>query len=137
MRYTTQHLCNLFKISHQTVKNYATEFADHLSPTATPGPNRQRYFTDDDLTVIALIVEMKGAGGLYEDIHAALRNGQRGVMPDGSLVSADPGMALVLRQQIDQLTARIRELELDNARKDGQIELLKEMLADAQRRLES
>jgi hypothetical protein len=42
MIYTTQHICGMFKVSHQTVKNWTRKFFAYLSPSATPEQNRQR-----------------------------------------------------------------------------------------------
>ncbi len=131
--YTTGHLTTLFNVSHQTIKNYCKEFAAYLSPTATPPANRQRQFTDDDLAVLSLVVELKTAGATFEDIHAALGAGQRGLTPDtAALTLNEPVMLIALRQQVTDLTLQISALQADNQKKDGKIELLTQMLADAQ-----
>lgn len=65
-----------------TVRNWAIEFAQYLSPTANPGEGKQRTFTVEDLRVIAIIAEYKRNGATYEDIHAALKVGVRGEAPD-------------------------------------------------------
>lgn len=137
MKYTTQHVSNLFNIVNQTVRNYAAEFSHYLSPSARPGANRQRQFTDDDLAVFALIVEMKNNGAIYEDIHAALANGQRGQIPEPNAITPTNAnvMLLALREQVTTLVNEVKRLELENAAKDGQIALLKEQLADANREI--
>ncbi len=136
MKYTTRHLQTFFGISHQTAKNYAAEFAAYLSPSATPEPNRQRHFTDEDLTVLALVVEMKRSGAVFEDIHAALRAGQRGDLPQDTAMIPAPGAAmLLLQEKVMALSQRISDLERETAMKDGQIALLKEQLADANREI--
>jgi len=35
------------------VRQWSIEFAEHLSPTANPGRNRTRNYTEDDLAVFA------------------------------------------------------------------------------------
>ncbi|MBL8165402.1 MAG: MerR family transcriptional regulator [Anaerolineae bacterium] len=138
MPYTTQQVSGFFSLSHQTIKNYAAEFAAYLSPTATPGHNRQRQFTEDDLTVLALVVEMKRSGARYDDIHASLGAGQRGEMPGTTHTTdlAPAGTTRALLAEIKTLNERIRELEQQSAHKDGQIAVLKELLRDALGRLE-
>jgi DNA-binding transcriptional MerR regulator len=74
-------IARLFRVSGQTVRQWSIEFAEHLSPTANPGRNRTRNYTEDDLAVFALIAEMKARGRVYHDIHTALSIGQRGEIP--------------------------------------------------------
>lgn len=131
--YTTSHLTNLFNVSHQTVKNWCKEFADYLSPTATPPANRQRQFTDDDLMVLALVAELKGAGATFEDIHAALAVGQRGDLPDTmAITTTEPALLITLRQRVTALETDLAALRAANQQQTGQIDLLKQMLAEAQ-----
>lgn len=106
--YSAIQVATLFNSARETVRKWAVEFERELSPTANPGDGRQRIFTDNDLEVIALIVEMKGQGKLYSDIHAALANGQRGQPPPGAvaIVPTTP-------PRTSALQARISSLETD------------------------
>lgn len=142
MRYTTQQIADLFAVSHQTVKNYCAEFAAYLSPTATPEKGQQRQFTDDDVAVLALVVEMKKAGAVFESIHHALGMGQRGDVPDAALIpiegdgaGAGGAALLVMRQQVIDLQTALAEKERELAGRDAQIALLREMLNEAQRQV--
>lgn len=131
--HSTQDLCDLFGLSHQTVKNYTREFAAYLSPTATPSAGRTRQFTEADLQVFSLIVEMKGSGSTYEDIHLSLSSGQRGDIPQSEPQSS----ALTLRVQslqaaLTNLEQQLQVERLEKAQLVGQVKLLREMLAEAQ-----
>ena len=105
MIYTTQHICGMFKVSHQTVKNWAKEFAVYLSPTATPEHNRQRVFTEDDIRVFALVHNYRNTGKVFEDAHLALQSGQRGEVPPtaGELVPTTPPAFMALQEKINSL----------------------------------
>lgn len=137
MKYTTQHIQALFNVSHQTVKNWVAEFATYLSPSATPESGRARQFTEEDLRVLALVSEMKTRSATYEDIHAALQTGQRGTLPDSFTTALAPTPSIVsaladMREQMTLLNETIQNLQLSISRKDGQIDLLKEQLKEAQ-----
>lgn len=106
--YSTIQVATLFNSARETVRKWAVEFERELSPTANPGDGRQRIFTDDDLSKIALIVEMKGQGKLYADIHAALANGQRGQPPPGAV-----GIVPSVPPRTSALQTRISQLETD------------------------
>ncbi len=110
--YTTGHLQNLFGWHYETVRRYCKEFADWLSPTATPPPNDHRKFTYDDLKVFALIAEMKKERKTYKDIKLVLRTDQRGVLPE---LSEDEIKVIHMSRQGAQIYARmqgrIEELE--------------------------
>ncbi len=100
----------LFEVSSETVRNYVKEFATYLSPTANPGKGSHRLFTPDDLAVFALIVDMKrNQGRPFEEIHAALVNGQRGELPD--LTRADIIAIDFSRRGLDAIEILRNELE--------------------------
>lgn len=134
MNYTTTEVATLFDIAGQTVRKYATEFADYLSPTANPEKGRARQFTDDDLEVYALIVDLKAQNRLYEDIHIALQRGERG---DPPLILPSPNGLSPQEQQLAVANARIRDLEAALHRKEGVEEELRRQLAEAQQQLEA
>src|SRR5258707_2207167 len=98
--YTTSDVTQWLSISRQTVLTWVREFEAYLSPTASPDERRARQFTDADLRVFALVSERKKQGLLFADIHAALKAGQRGELPDLSraLVPADRGRLAQLQK---------------------------------------
>jgi DNA-binding transcriptional MerR regulator len=120
--YTTGHLQNLFGWHYETVRRYCKEFADWLSPTATPPPNDHRKFTYDDLKVFALIAEMKQGRKTYTDIKLALGTGQRGTLPE---LSEDEIKVIHMTRQGVQIFARMQ----------GRIEELETALKAEQRKI--
>lgn len=60
-----------------TIRNYAGEFSEFLSPAATPGPGKPRQFDEDDLAVLSTVAVLRGQLASPEAIVAALRAGQR------------------------------------------------------------
>jgi DNA-binding transcriptional MerR regulator len=116
--YTTQQLFNVFQVSHQTIKNWCAEFADYLSPTATPQAKHRRLFTEDDLRVFDLVKQLKGEGKRYEDIKAALGAGMRGGVPEMPT-------AIVPARQNGQLTAALQHIKLLQAELDVEREMRK------------
>lgn len=141
MKYTTQHAQALFNVSHTTIKNWTAEFSDYLSPLATPESRKARQFTEEDLKVLALVAELKAnRAASFEDIHFALRSGQRGTLPDSISTTLAPTSTLV--SGITQLQAVINDLnqqiEVERAEKfmaKGQVELLEKQLETAQEKI--
>ena len=81
----TAEVAAYYKRTEQTIRAWAREFSDYLSPTANPGGGKGRNYTVEDLQVIALIAEMKDSNATYEEIHASLAAGQRGDPPNMSV----------------------------------------------------
>jgi len=132
--YTASQVAQVFKTARETIRNWAIEFENELSPSANPGDKRQRSFTDSDLEIIALISEMKGQGKLYADIHAALVNGQRGHVPDdvSAIVPADTPRPTQLQARVNFLEAQLQAVMESSQRDKAQIDLLTRQLAEAQ-----
>ena len=114
--YTTSGAAKLFQVTDQTVKNWAREFASHLSPTAQPGDGKRRTFTTDDLSVFALVHSYGAKGMNYEDAQAALIAGQRGSIPGGvselATVAAPPALLERLREEERAVTEHLVEVLL-------------------------
>lgn len=123
----------LFGISSETVRSWTEEFAEYLSPTATPGTGKHRVFTDEDLRVFAYISSARSAGMDTIEIHVGLKAGLRGDVPAALDTRAmDIGVNLQLsiaRKQIDDLQ---QALELSQNRES---ELLHKLIR-AETRLE-
>lgn len=131
--YKTQDLCDLFQVSHQTVKVWAKEFSAYLSPTALPPAGKTRLFTEDDAQVLALIHQFREQGYHFADIHPALQAGQRGEIPTPTLSDKSamipPQMVIRLRDEIDMLRAQLTTSNKSKDEAEGQVRLLKEQLA--------
>ena len=121
---TALETVTLFGISREAVRKYCLEFDLYLSPIARPQKGRQRMFTTDDLEIIACIVELKGQGKLFTDIHAALANGMRGSVPElPSTITPTPNAQLALQTRLVELETENRLLTKQNA--ELQIEIRK------------
>ncbi len=79
--HTPGEIAELFGVDPQTLRNWCREFLKELSVHANPGTGNHRRFDSHDLSIIALIAQMRKDGLTYEDIHASLSNGQRGEVP--------------------------------------------------------
>jgi DNA-binding transcriptional MerR regulator len=123
--YEPKHIEAAFRISSATVRNWSSEFERHLSPTARPGKNRHRTYTDDDLKVFALVSQMKNEGSTFADIHASLDAGQRGELPDMDTNT------LALRYADKALIAQVDLLQRDLAEIRTERDTLREQLATA------
>lgn len=132
--YTALQASTAFKIARETIRKWCMEFADYLSPTANPGKNRDRFFNDDDMKVLALISDMKATGRTYADIHAALGAGQRGQVPELKPIprTNERTQLLVMEKEVDDLRASLSEALEEGQRQAGQIELLQQQLKDAE-----
>lgn len=75
--YTVSQVAKYLDTSGTTIRNYAAEFAEFLSPTATPPAGEPRQFSDDDLAVLSTVFVMRGQLATPAAIVAALRDGQR------------------------------------------------------------
>lgn len=80
--YKTRHIQKYFDISYETVRTWAEEFKEYLSPLANPGEGRHRVFSEDDLRVFSLVSNMKETGSTFSDIHVTLKTGERGRLPE-------------------------------------------------------
>lgn len=78
---TVSTLVELFGISKHTARTWAQEFAPYLSAGAAPPRGERRRFSEDDLTVFALVAYLRGQNASYADIHDALAAGDRMNVP--------------------------------------------------------
>jgi DNA-binding transcriptional MerR regulator len=122
----SKQVADIFGFAESTVRNWSEEFAEYLSPTATPGNRKKRDFMPEDLAVFALVSELKQKKATYEDIHIALKMGQRGTPPEISedrlkLISANEGekranLEIVsLQRHIVDLTQMLRAARAEAA----------------------
>lgn len=142
MLYSSRHVAALFNVSRETIRTWATEFARHLSISATPTAGKHRNFDENDLAVFSLIAEMKNHKAVFEEIHLALDNGQLGIAPitdAREMVASDNRQQLAaLERQIVHLNAdreklldRLKPVEDDNIRLRALLERSDAQLAEA------
>lgn len=62
-------------VDRDTVKTWATEFAEHLSLTANPPKGKERQFGEADLRVLALVSDFWEDDPDLQNIHAMLNSG--------------------------------------------------------------
>ncbi|MEL6524079.1 MAG: MerR family transcriptional regulator [Chloroflexota bacterium] len=149
--YKVGDLAELFDVSRETIRRWASEFEVFLSTNANPDTGLTRYFTVDDVEVFSLVNEVKDSGGTYDDAHLRLRNGERGSFPQKPLDRDEQTMVLSqmnqqlkkVTQERDQLQRRVGELEdellaskEEIARLKGRAELSDDKLPEAQKRIE-
>jgi DNA-binding transcriptional MerR regulator len=115
MIYTPSDLIKHFNRSKETIREWSNEFAEYLSPSARPTrKGGHRLYTDEDFRVLGLVADMKGRGIIFDEIHLALKNGQRGELPD-----SDTSLMTVPQQQIAMMQVRLLELEDEVERLQG------------------
>ncbi len=160
--YTTKHAQIIFRVaSSQTIRNWAKEFEEYLSPTATPEKGGTRLFTKEDMEVFALISDLSSQNTSFVEIHAALKSGQRGKAPNinpddlDGLAAGEIEMQLSteldetrtlankLQAELDTLKEQFQPIKEENIRlqtqiedKDLRINELNQQLKDAQARVE-
>jgi DNA-binding transcriptional MerR regulator len=143
MEYTSGDLIQRFNVTNETIRSWAAEFRDDLSPGANPPEEgKHRRFTFDDLEVLTLVYEMREKKSSWEAIHAALDAGQRGI-PATDLASLIPmenvreteRLYKVIEKQRDEIAILKATLNSVNTRADraeGAQDTLKQQLAEAQ-----
>jgi len=108
----TKELAEIFQVAEPTIRTWSGEFEQFLSPDANPGEGRTRYYSEEDVRVLALVAEMKGQGKQVEDIAASLSIGKRGDVE--SAVQAAQQRPQSLDQAIvyiEQLVSRVESLQ--------------------------
>lgn len=108
-QFSVSHLARLFGVSQQTIRQWSNEFQTYLSMRANPGKSRVRSFTNEDLPVLALISQMKELGYTYQEIHAALNNGERGEAP--SLSGLEKVDLVLTSERERKLELRVQQAE--------------------------
>jgi|GEM_PF-2245550 len=126
--YSSRHTATIFGVSLETIRNWADEFQDYLSPTATPGRGKHRMYTFDDLKVFALVAELKQMGHTYADIHSSLQNGQRGNPP---ALPPEEIQALVTSEQERRLSLEVDYLQRSLIRAQQELEEARNALKEA------
>lgn len=142
--YLTSHVTKIFGVSPQTVRNWSEEFARHLSPAAAPGKGRNRFFSESDFRVFALIAAMKKRGAPNDEIHVNLAAGQRGELPplppaaDMNLViMSDHARAMAtLKVERDTALAELQKAQAETQQLQGKNNLLTDQLNAAQEKID-
>jgi DNA-binding transcriptional MerR regulator len=124
--YTAPQACKLFNCTDQTIRRWAKELAEYLSPTANPPANETRIFTTDDLPILALAAEMREENPrvTYDSIRASLANGQRGEVTEHTALATSDQTALAVRA----LSSQVQEFHEQMIRVETQLEMTEKRL---------
>ena len=120
--YNSRQVAALFGVALETIRNWGSEFQDYLSPLANPGQGRHRKYSAEDLTVLALVRELKEKGLSYADVHTALRNGERGQPPE---LAPNQVQAIVVSERERRMALEVQTLQ-------ATVVQLQQRLADAE-----
>ena len=74
-RLTPTNIAKRLDVSVSTVRRLTGEYADWLSPTASPRPGGTRIYTEQDVEVLAVIVAMRQDGAPEDEIIRAIESG--------------------------------------------------------------
>ena len=145
MTHTVGQVADLLDTSGSTVRRWAGEFADHLSPAANPGRGVARQFSDDDLRVLGYVASRTSAGVPVAEIARELPTAplpsladltKTGVMtPDDTLLVGLAGVVASSQETSRQIAATLERLA-DNADVAGVLGELRDQVDDLRRRVE-
>ncbi|MBL8118774.1 MAG: MerR family transcriptional regulator [Anaerolineae bacterium] len=145
MDYMSKDLSQRFDITTETLRQWAMEFRRHLSASANPGSGQHRRFTFADLEVLTLVNELRARNTKWEDIHASLDAGERGIpsIDPAALIPLESQKQLALlyetiermRGQVSDLEAKLTSANTRADRAEGAQDTLKAQLAEAQERI--
>lgn len=130
-RYTTRHAARLYNLkSEQTIRNWIKEYAEYFSASVSPGKGIDLLLSDEDMAVLDMIASMRTDRRPADEIHAALRSGQRGSLPH---LTAEQLEALARGDIENHLSVQLNNLrvELDETKRRYE-----EALAETRSKLE-
>ena len=138
--YQSSDLQKFFSRSPETIRQWADEFARHLSDAANPPEGVHRRYDEQDLLVFALVNEMRERKDSTEDIHEALDDGKRGELPVSAFFKENgTELAVKLYQantEIDVLRTRLEEMEAQLGKYKEENIQLKTRIEEMEKRIE-
>lgn len=114
-------------IADSTVRKYAEQYAEYLSPSGTGGGGKHRDYTDHDLRVLKLIRDMKFANTDPDNIEVTLQSLQQGGWERLPPLDGDT-------RAIVQTPATALAASADKSAMQREIDVLREMLDRAEAR---
>ena len=113
--YNVGDLSRRFKVSNETIRQWTLEFKQYLSALASPPPGKHRRYEFSDLEVLTLIADMRANHALYDEIHASLQTGERGVpaIDPVALIPLESQVQLqLLHDTISSLQSKVGDTEV-------------------------
>ena len=151
--YTVSQIAHALKVSPPTVRAWARDYSAFLSSQATPAPEQERLFDDDDLAVLMTVKTLRSQREKHPAIVERLAAGERLEPPDappppprapsGRIVEQPPAPAgdavrafqsalTVYQSQVTDLTNRLIAAEIRAAAAEVELRLLKARLTEEQ-----
>lgn len=142
-------LVELLHLPESTIRKYAVDYAEYLSPSAVGGGRRHRDYTDHDARVLKLVIDMKAAKQSAENIDVTLRSLQDGgwerlpTLDENTLALLPTPQAMitaqteraVMQKEIDMLREQVEKASADRddlLRKLARAELRLELYASGE-----
>ena len=128
-------------VSSSTIRNWAGDFGEFLSPGANPPAGQPRQFTEEDMQVFSTVAVLRGQLVEPVDIRAALQDGRRmepvappppdtppaeNVAP-ASAVTLYKGLLDEWRSRADDLAERLLASETARAAAETELRILREL----------
>jgi DNA-binding transcriptional MerR regulator len=119
--YQPKEVARILQVSRSTIRRWASDFYEYLSPTAQPAPPGDAYYrraySRDDLLVLWTIREESKRGATQDEIAALLAAGEvADTLPPDLPAPEDEPVEMVplstARVQIEALQARVTNLEM-------------------------
>jgi DNA-binding transcriptional MerR regulator len=129
MAYKRLQVAQHFGRDTETVRRWSIEFAAYLSHGANSQGRNKSLYTDEDIEKLALIRDMYDGGRSAEDIHIALKTGQKGEF-DGFLQNSRVTLTESQSTKLTQLVRRVSELEQALAVSESKNQIIPELQAE-------
>lgn len=112
--YNVSDLARRFHVSNETIRQWTKEFGQFLSASARPAPGLHRRYEFADLEVLSLVADMRADHALFDEIHASLQAGERGVpaIDPVALIPLESQVQLqLLHDTISSLQSKVSDLD--------------------------
>lgn len=133
MEYKSQDVQRTYDVSAETVRTWSDEFREYLSDGANPGTGKHRLFTEDDLSVFALVAETKDRGGTYAEAHLSLKAGYRGTIPT---IADERGLTLAIKNELANAHMQIEQIKTERDEAQSKVHNLESDIIRLSTRLE-
>lgn len=133
-------VCTSLNIADSTLRKYAQEYAEYLSPSAAGGARHHRDYLDHDVRVLKYVNDLRRANMSNEDIIATLNNMRDGgwerlpkLDESETAIVASPSAVLALQteravlvKEVEMLREQINDLKSERKERDELVRKLAE-----------